>query len=66
MASSVGFEGPVPSGPGSQPFGTAFIADVGIGVDLGAHDYVEEEYLVRGTANLYAYNSCLLYTSRCV
>ena len=59
MGSPVDFEGPVLSGPDSRPFGTSFLPDVGLGVDLSEHAYEEDEYLVSGTANLYAYDAKL-------
>lgn len=43
----------------SRPFGTAYLADSGRGVDLEPHGYVEEERLVSGVADEWSYNhSC--------
>jgi hypothetical protein len=39
----------------SVPFATAYLPDERLGVDLAAHGYVEEEYLVPGAANVYEY-----------
>jgi catechol 2,3-dioxygenase-like lactoylglutathione lyase family enzyme len=44
-------DGPI-TGPG-LPFTTSFIADRGLGVDLGQHGFREDEFFVRGTADLF-------------
>jgi hypothetical protein len=41
----------------SVPLGTSYLAGEGIGVDLAPLGYVEEEFLVRGTATEWTYDS---------
>lgn len=41
----------------SAPLGTSYLADEGQGVDLTPLGYVEEEFLVRGTATEWTYDS---------
>lgn len=43
-------DGPLPDGNASRPLGAAWLPDVGRGVDLAAHGYLEQEYLVSGEA----------------
>ncbi len=43
--------GPLPVTGGSVPLGTAWLPRPGLGLDLSAHGYVEEEYLVSGQAD---------------
>lgn len=54
MAAAVSFI-PLPITPTSLPFATAWLPEEALGVDLAAHGYVEEEYLVPGAANVYEY-----------
>ena len=49
---------PLPITADSLPFGTAFLPS-GTGIDLAAHGYIEEEYLVSGTAYEWAYDDDL-------
>lgn len=49
---------PLDTTPDSLPFGTSFLPS-GRGVDLAPYEYVEEEYLVSGTAYEWAYDDDL-------
>lgn len=44
------------STPSSRPFGTAYLPAIGQGVDLVPNGYIEEEYLVAGTAGEWSYD----------
>jgi hypothetical protein len=44
---------PIPSADGSAPFGTAWLPELAMGVDLAAHGYVEEELQLTGTATVW-------------
>lgn len=55
---------PLPSTPSSRPFGTAYLPETGDGVDLVPHGYIEEEYLVSGTAGEWSYDSAGTATTR--
>jgi hypothetical protein len=46
----------IPEPAGSAPFGTALLPDLAMGVDLGAAGYVEEEFLLRGTASVWRHD----------
>lgn len=39
-----------------EPFGTAFLSDDGVGVELGSRGYREEEYIVAGTGTAWLYD----------
>lgn len=49
---------PLPITADSVPFGTSFLPS-GTGIDLAEHGYLEEEYLVSGTAYEWAYDDDL-------
>lgn len=49
-------EGPLGGGADSVPFCTSWLPGDGVGHDLAPYDYLEEEYLVAGEANLYGYD----------
>lgn len=55
MAAALSFI-PLPITEDSLPFATTYLPDEKLGVDLAAHGYVEEEYLVPGAANVYEYD----------
>lgn len=44
-------KGPLPVTDSSVPLGTAWLPSHGCGLDLAAHSYVEEEYLISGQAD---------------
>lgn len=44
---------PSPTTADSVPFGTAWLPELVMGVDLDAHDYVEDEFLLSGTASVW-------------
>jgi hypothetical protein len=46
-------EGPIPVTPTSVIYGAAAAPNAGLSVDLARHGYVEEEYFIGGTANVY-------------
>jgi len=46
----------LPSTATSYPFGTAQLLDGSIGIDLAANGYLEEEYLITGTASVWTYD----------
>ena len=46
----------VPSSAGSQPFGTAWLPEITLGVDLEAGGYFEQEYFVSGVASVWTYD----------
>jgi hypothetical protein len=50
-------DGPLLSTGGSVPLGTSCLPEAGLGIDLAAHRYVEEEYLVTGRASTWTYDS---------
>ena len=52
-------KGPLPVTADSVPLGTAWLPRHGRGVDLTAHGYVEEEYLVSGQADDWTWNDSL-------
>lgn len=45
--------GPIPTSASSQPFGSSLRPEAYSAVLMKRHDYVEEEYFVSGTANIY-------------
>lgn len=49
--------GPLPTTAGSVPFGTSCLPEYGLGIDLAAYRYIEEEYLVTGAASTWTYDS---------
>jgi hypothetical protein len=49
-------DGPLPVTAGSVPLGISDLPESGLGVDLAAHRYVEEEYLVTGGASAWTYD----------
>ena len=52
-------KGPLPVTADSVPLGTAWLPGYGRGVDLAAHGYVEEEYLVSGQADDWTWDDSL-------
>jgi hypothetical protein len=52
-------KGPLPVGGDSAPLGTAWLPRHGRGLDLTAHGYVEEEYLVSGQADDWTWDDSL-------
>jgi hypothetical protein len=48
--------GPLPVTARSVPLGISCLPEAGLGVDLAAHRYVEEEYLVTGLASTWTYD----------
>ncbi len=50
---------PMSSAFEDQPVGTAFLPRLQLGVDLAAHGYVEEEFLVQGRASVWSYDEDL-------
>ena len=52
----VSVSGPIPVNSRSQIFGAEDVAGGPQGIGLAAHGYVEEEYFISGTANIYQYN----------
>ena len=51
LLAALAVKGPLPPASDSVPLGTAWLPGPGRGVDLAAHGYVEEEYLVSGQAD---------------
>jgi alpha/beta hydrolase family protein len=51
LVATVCVKGPLPPAGDSVPLGAAWLPGPGRGVDLAAHGYVEEEYLVSGQAD---------------
>lgn len=49
--------GPIPVTEDSIPFGPAFSEGAALATDLAKHGYVEEEYFVTGSADLYEYDA---------
>src|SRR3954454_6262864 len=49
--------GPIPRTATSIPVGTAEFPGAAASIDLARHGYVEEEYFVSGTANVYEYDA---------
>ncbi|HEY4281227.1 MAG TPA: alpha/beta hydrolase domain-containing protein [Conexibacter sp.] len=49
--------GPIPRTDSSIPVGTAEYPGAAASVDLARHGYVEEEYFISGTANVYDYDA---------
>lgn len=47
----------IPIGRRSLPFGTAFLPELSMGVDLSRYGYAEEEYLFRGTATVWRHDA---------
>ncbi len=43
--------GPLHTGEGAEPLGTAWLPRLGLGIDLSAPGYIEEEYLLSGLAD---------------
>lgn len=56
MSQGVKVDGPVPVTAGSRPLGVGALPELGLGTDLAAHRYVEEEYLVTGAASAWTYD----------
>lgn len=52
-------KGPLPAAGDSVPLGTAWLPGHGRGLDLAAHGYVEEEYLVAGQADDWTWDASL-------
>ncbi len=52
-------EGPIAVAAGSAPLGRAHWPERHLGVDLDAAGYVEEEFVVRGLADLFGYDDAL-------
>ncbi len=60
--------GPVPRTETSIPVGTAYFPGAPGSINLADYGYVEEEYFLSGTANVYDYNAaprCGRTTTRC-
>jgi hypothetical protein len=51
LLATITVNGPLPVTGDSSPLGAAWLPGPGRGVDLAAHGYVEQEYLVRGQAD---------------
>jgi hypothetical protein len=51
LLATITVNGPLPVTGDSAPLGAAWLPGPGRGVDLAAHGYVEQEYLVRGQAD---------------
>ncbi|MEF2977183.1 alpha/beta hydrolase domain-containing protein [Subtercola sp. YIM 133946] len=47
---------PLSISAGSRPFGTSFLPEIDMGVDLAVHDFVETEYLLRGIASVWRHD----------
>jgi hypothetical protein len=52
-------EGPLPVGDRSRPLGTAWLPEAKHGVDLVAHGYIEQEYLLHGHAGVWSWDKRL-------
>jgi hypothetical protein len=53
----VRLSGPIPVSGTSRPLGAAFLPAEGAGIDLAAHGYVEEEYLLDGEADAWSWDA---------
>lgn len=59
LLSTLTWTGPLPAADDSVPFGAAWMPRSRRGIDLAAHGYVEEEYLVAGQADDWTWDEAL-------